>query len=207
VTNTIRFDDGVAYKRLAYARTRPALASVQFRDGDAYELPFPSAAFDVAVMPLVVFFLSVPARGVAEMARVARPGGVMAAYAWDMPGGGFPYATLFRALKDMGRQVPAPPSPEASRIDSLRQLWSGAGAESVATTEIVVERTFVDFDDYWNTVLGAASMGALIREMSPDDARQLQDRLRAALPTDATGRITYSARANAVRGMVGRPSS
>ena len=42
-------------------------------------------------MPLVIFFVPDPARGVAEMARVVGPGGIVAAYAWDMVGGGFPY--------------------------------------------------------------------------------------------------------------------
>ena len=42
-------------------------------------------------MPLVIFFVPDPAKGVAEMARVVRPGGIVAAYAWDMAGGGFPY--------------------------------------------------------------------------------------------------------------------
>ena len=41
-------------------------------------------------MALVIFFVPEPAKGVAEMARVVRPGGTVAAYAWDMLGGGFP---------------------------------------------------------------------------------------------------------------------
>jgi ubiquinone/menaquinone biosynthesis C-methylase UbiE len=57
-------------------------------------MPFESNAFDAAVMPLVLFFVPVPAKGVAEMARVVRPGGIVSAYAWDMEGGGFPYASL-----------------------------------------------------------------------------------------------------------------
>src|SRR3954467_5864294 len=72
--------------QLAYARTRPASRVAQFRQGDAMALPFPDHAFDAAVMPLVIFFVREPAKGVAEMARVVRPGGVIAAYAWDMLG-------------------------------------------------------------------------------------------------------------------------
>jgi hypothetical protein len=34
-------------------------------------------------------FLPDPAKGVAEMPRVVRPGGIVAAYAWDILGGGF----------------------------------------------------------------------------------------------------------------------
>jgi hypothetical protein len=38
--------------------------------------------------------------------------------------------------------------------------------------------------------------------MAPNDVELLKVRVRARLPADATGRITYSARANAVKGRV-----
>ncbi len=60
-------------------------------------LPFADGAFDAAVMALVIFFVPEPARGVAEMARVVASGGIVCAYAWDMPGGGFPYALLIKS--------------------------------------------------------------------------------------------------------------
>src|SRR4051812_30481386 len=68
--------------QLAYARSRAASRVAQFQPGDAMALPFPDNAFDAAVMPLVIFFVPEPARGVAEMARVVSPGGLVAAYAW-----------------------------------------------------------------------------------------------------------------------------
>ena len=189
-------------EQLAHARGRPLLRQARFREGDAQALPFGDGEFDIAVMPLVIFFLVEPARGVREMARVVTPGGTVAAYAWDMEGDGFPYATLLRLMREMGLEVPAPPSPEASRRDVLLSLWTGAGLESVDSTEIVVERTFADFDDYWATVLGSASAGAQLRSLSADDTLRLQARLRAGIPADAAGRVAYRARANAVSGRV-----
>src|SRR3954468_16199653 len=78
--------DGVdpAEGQLAFARTRPAARLAKFHHGDAMSLPFPDHSFDVAVMPLVIFFVPDPAVGVAEMARVVSRGGVVAAYGWDM---------------------------------------------------------------------------------------------------------------------------
>ena len=93
-------------------------------------LPFPDDTFDAAVMPLVIFFVPDPAKGVAEMARVVCPGGIVAAYAWDMLGGGFPYEALQAEMRGLGVAVPLPPSPDASRMDAMRDLWTGAGLDA-----------------------------------------------------------------------------
>ena len=165
-------------------------------------LPFADDAVDASVMPLVIFFLPDPAKGVAEMIRVVAAGGVVTAYAWDMAGGGFPYAALLRELRAMGVDVPTPPSADASRLDVLRALWTGAGLESIDTHEITVQRTFASFDDYWATVRKGPSVGKPLTAMGTDAYAQLAERLRALLPADASGRLTLSARANAVRGTV-----
>lgn len=191
-------------EQLAYARVRPALRGIatDFRRGDAMALPFADDTFDAAVMPLVIFFVPQPAKGVAEMARVVCPGGLVAAYAWDMPGNGFPYQALHDEMRAMGVAVPLPPSPDASRIDAMRQLWTGAGLEAIETREISVQRTFADFDDYLMTIRGGPSVGRALAAMTPADTALLQERMRARLPIEATGRITGSARANAVKGRV-----
>jgi SAM-dependent methyltransferase len=188
--------------QLAYARSRPAARGAQFRQGDAMRLPFPDDTFDAAVMPLVIFFVPDPARGVAEMARVVCPGGTVSAYAWDMEGGGFPYRALHDEMRELGGTVPVPPSPEASRIDALRDLWAGAGLDAVETREINVRRTFADFEDYWTTVLGGASVRQQLAAMASEELALLKARMRDRLPAETDGRITYGARANAVKGRV-----
>src|SRR4051812_46547131 len=95
--------------QLAYARTRIVSPLAQFRPGDAMALPYPDDTFDAAVMPLVIFFVPDPERGVAEMARVVCPGGIVSAYAWDIVGGGFPYEALQAEMRAMGMAVPMPP--------------------------------------------------------------------------------------------------
>ncbi len=189
-------------EQLAFARTRLASPVAQFRQGDAMAQPFPNDSFDAAVMPLVIFFVPDPAQGVAEMARVVCPGGLVTAYAWDMSGGGFPYEALQAEMRGLGVAVPVPPSPGASRIEALRGLWQDAGLEAVETREIAVQRTFADFDDYWTTILLGPSVGPPLAAMASEDIALLKARMRARLPVDATGRITYGARANAVKGLV-----
>jgi SAM-dependent methyltransferase len=189
--------------QLAYARARVASPAVQFRQGNAMSQPFPDDTFDAAVMPLVIFFVPDPAMGVAEMARVVRPGGTVAAYAWDLDGGGFPYEVVQIELRELGVDVPGPPSPDAARIDRLGELWAGAGLDAIETRDITVHRTFADFDEYWTTILSGPTIGQRLAEMDADMVARLRQRLRERLPAaDASGRITTSARANAVRGRV-----
>jgi SAM-dependent methyltransferase len=190
--------------QLAFARGRTAAPVAEFCLGDAMALPFPTAHFDAAVMALVIFFVPDPAKSVAEMMRVVRPGGTVATYAWDMLGGGFPLDPVQREMRAMGLTPILPPNAAASRIDALRDLWTGAGLDAVETREITVRRTFADFDDFWQTSLLAASIRPIVAAMSADEIERLKSGVRARLPTDLEGRITCGARANAVKGAVPR---
>jgi SAM-dependent methyltransferase len=188
--------------QLAFARARPTGRAAEFLQGDAMALPVASDRFDAAVMALVIFFVPDPAKGVAEMARVVRPGGIVASYAWDILGGGFPFHPVGAEMRAMGFTPPLPPNVGASRIEALHDLWTGAGIETVETREITVQRTFANFEDVWTTTTKAASLSATLASMTPDDVGQLKARVRARLPANATGRIAYSARANAVKGRI-----
>ena len=112
-----------------------------------------------------------------------------------------PFEPIQIELRAMGVTPPLPPSSEASRMDVLLELWSGAGLDSIETREITVQRTFADFDDFWTTTT-ISSLGAVVAAMTPGDIEQLKKRLRTRLPADASGHITYEAHANAITGCV-----
>jgi ubiquinone/menaquinone biosynthesis C-methylase UbiE len=188
--------------QLTFARARPAARSAEFLQGDAMALPFDRDRFDAAVMALVIFFVPDPAQGVAEMVRVVRPGGMVAAYAWDMFGGGFPFDPIWAELRALGFKQPLPPSVDVSRTEALRSLWMDAGLEAVEVRDIAVQRTFTDFESFWATSTTTWSVRPTIVSMAASDVEQLRARVRARLPADAHGRITYGARANAIMGRV-----
>ena len=188
--------------QIAFARSRPTTHMAQFGIGDAMALPFPDNSFDVAVMPLVLFFVPDPPRGVAEMTRVVCPGGAVTAYSWDMIGGGFPYQALQAEMREMNAVVKVAPNPDASRMKVLRELWLGAGLEAVETHEITVKRRFENFDDYWSTILKGPSVRPGLAAMSAENLAQLKYRMRVRLPEDASGQVSCTARANAIRGRV-----
>ncbi len=192
--------------QLTYARTRPALSDAALCRGDAMALPYPDDSFDAAVMPLVIFFVPDPDLGITEMARVVAPGGLVAAYVWDMYGGGFPYHAVQREMRDLGAVVPPPPSPKASRREIMDEQWRAAGLVEVEMYELTVQRRFASFDAYWESVAGWATFRDALASMSPEAISVLKDRLRECLPADADGRIAYSATANVVAGRVPRAS-
>ncbi len=192
--------------QLAYARTRLAGRPAEFVQGDAMALPWADDSVDAAVMALVIFFVPDPAGGVAEMARVVRPGGSVSSYAWDIPGGGFPFQVLQDEMAAFGKPPLWPPSADASRMEALRALWKDAGLVDIRTREIVVERTFDDFASFWRIAQTGPRLLPRFSAMADDDATMLQDRVRARLAPDANGRIVCSARANAIEGRVARGS-
>lgn len=188
--------------QLAFARSRSIPGATEFRQGDAMALPFPADRFDAATMALVIIFVPEPAKAIAEMARVVRPGGTVATYMWDMLGGGFPVDPVLIEMRAIGLAPPRPPQMEVSRLEALRGLWTGAGLEAVETREIAVRRTFTDFDDFWMTQIKFPSVGPVVATMTAADSETLKSRVRVALPADAKGRITYGARAHAIKGRV-----
>lgn len=190
--------------QIEFARQRLGPGVAEFRQGDALALPFPDARFDVAIMALVIFFVSDPPKGVAEMARVVRPGGVVAAYAWDMTGGGSPVDPLQQELIAVGQRAARAPMAAASRIEALREMWANAGLERIETRTIEVRRTFASFEELWTVTLAGTGLGQTIAAMAPADVETVKARVRAKLPADAEGRVSYGATANAVKGHVPR---
>ena len=188
--------------QLEFARTRHGLKAARFQLGDAMALPFANDSFDAAVMALVIFFVPDPAKGIAEMARVVRPGGEVAAYVWDVMGGKTTAAPIQSEMIAMGYTPPQPPSIDASRIEAIQELWAGAGLEAVETREIEVQRTFDSFDDFWTTTLLIPILRPTFAAMPSKDKEVLRTRVRERVPADAAGHVTHQARANAVRGRV-----
>jgi ubiquinone/menaquinone biosynthesis C-methylase UbiE len=81
----VGIDYGQTMVEEAKARSKGLDLPVEFRQADAHALPFPDASFDRCVATQVFQHLPGPARALAEMVRVARPGGrvVVTEPDWD----------------------------------------------------------------------------------------------------------------------------
>ena len=189
---------------LALARRRVASPLVRFETGDAQSLPAPDESFDAAVSGLVLNFVPDQPRAAAEMKRVVRPGGIVAAYVWDYAGG----MEMMRHFWDAAAAV----DPRAAELDegrrfpicrpeALGRLFETNGAfGDIATRAIDVPTVFRDFDDYWTPFLGGQGPAPTYCASLADDTRaELRERLRARLPESRGGTIDLQARAWAVR--------
>ncbi len=189
--------------QIDYARKRPGAQMAQFRVADAQALPFADDSFDAASMALVITFLTDPQKAAREMARVVKPGGIVATYMWDIPGGGFPIRPLAAAIKSLGLEEPARPNVESSRRENMHAIWQQAGLRSIDTTVIRIRVAYSGFDDFWTSSSAPIGpSGRALAAMSPSQMERVKARLREQLPIGADGRIAYDAFANAVRGRV-----
>jgi hypothetical protein len=134
------------------------------------------------------------------MVRVVRPGGLIAAYVWDMPGGGFPFEPILDEMRAMGLSPPAPPMIDASRMDVLQRLWADAGLDGVETRDILVRRSFASFEELWAIGLASAAVGSTVAALPASDIADLRARVCARLMAPNEMGLDCSARAHAIRG-------
>lgn len=183
-----------------YARRHVTDSRARFVRGDATRLPFPDGLASVAVSGLVLNFVPVPERAVAEMARIVHPGGTVAAYLWDYTRGG---VELIRSFWDAAVSLDADSREldEALRFPlcapgPLAELLRSAWLTDVEVDEINIPTRFRGFDDYWAPFLGGQGPApAYLASLPPKGQDALRERLRADLPTGADGSIALTARA------------
>lgn len=188
---------------LATARQRLG-GRVALHSGTATEIPLADASVDVVVSGLVLNFVVDPLAALAEMSRVAVPGGTVAAYVWD-------YADkmeLMRVFWDAAISLDAGVAQmdEMKRFpfcrpEGLTQLFDAAGLRQVAVSAIDIDTPFASFDDYWAPFEGGQGPAPSYAMSLDEGARKrLRDVLKARIATQADGSISMIARAWAVRG-------
>jgi ubiquinone/menaquinone biosynthesis C-methylase UbiE len=192
-----------AAQQVAQASRGPAAGRASFEVGDACALPFPDASFDIVASALVLNFVPERRRALAEMRRVARSGGAVAAYVWDFAEELSPSGPLRRAMRRFGVQVPPIPGTPDSGLEAMRALFQEAGLERIETKIIDVCLAYEDFEDFWEAQTpGYAPTTKVIASMTEGDRTRLKRAVRDHLPAAPEGVIEYFARANAFKARV-----
>jgi len=188
--------------QIEIARKKAIAQRVDFRVADSQKLPFSDNTFDIVVSALVINFISDRSQALAEMCRVCRPHGVIAGYVWDFAAQRGPVELIRDGLHQVGVKNPPHPGTEHSGLDALTSLLARAKLTEIGSRTIDVTMSFADFNEFWvSQTPSYTPMGKRIAALSETDREKVIDWVRARLPTGPDGRITYSARANAIKAL------
>ena len=191
---------------IAKARRNVPDRRVQFQIGDAQVLTLETASRDVAASALVLNFVPDRDKALSEMRRVLRPGGTVAFYVWDYPGGGVEFMRAFwnaaTALDPSARDLTEDKRFPFCTREGLIDLVKNAGLNSVDSTPIEVPTVFTDFDDYWHPfTLGAGPAPGYCTSLAAEHRERLKEKLRDSLPRGENGSIPLKTRACAIKAM------
>jgi SAM-dependent methyltransferase len=157
--------------------------TVQVQRATAEQLPFADGVFDAALAQLVVHFMADPVAGLREMARVTRPGGVVAACVWDHAGERTPLAVFWQAAGELDPDARDESDLAGAREGHLRELLTQAGLDSVAETTIGATVEFASFEDWWEPfTLGVGPAGAYAKGLDDAARTRLRERCRKLFP-------------------------
>jgi ubiquinone/menaquinone biosynthesis C-methylase UbiE len=171
---------------LAVARMLPSAtcAPVEWREGDAAAMPFPSAAFDVALCQAGLQYFPDRPAALREMRRVLVPGGRLVLLVWqaieDSPG----FARLAEALE---RHV-GPPAVAIMRApfalgdpEAVRALIAGAGFQDVGVRGVTGTVRFPSAERFVQYQVAGSPLAGPVGEAGEAARAALVDEIRAAL--------------------------
>ena len=155
---------------------------VEVQRASAERLPFGDGTFDAALAQLVVHFMADPVAGLREMARVTRPGGVVAACVWDHAGDRTPLAVFWRAAHELDPGTQGESALAGAREGHLAELLAAAGVTSVEEATLQAAIEFVSFEEWWDPfTFGVGPAGAYAGTLDDAPLAALRDRCRELL--------------------------
>ncbi|CAI4033384.1 Methyltransferase domain-containing protein [Nitrospira tepida] len=173
-------DDMLAAARRKAARL--GLSNVEFRTGDVTTLPFPSGSFDAVTSRFCLMFLPEIPKAVAEIARVLKPGGHLAAAVWSAPEKN-PYLRIPMDVIKQLIELP-PPDPQAPGIFRLAKsgdlmgMIQQAGLSSLSEEEFVADVQLTSGREYFSSLMEiAAPIQNLFAKLSPSQQAEAEKRI------------------------------
>ena len=176
----------LAPESIEHARRRAEAEGmdITFEVGDAEDLSYPDASFDVVVSTIGVMFCPNQEKAAAELLRVCRPGGKIGLASWT------PEGFTGNMLRVVGKHVPPPPGVKPPSLwgteGRLRELF-GEGVSSLQATQRTYNfrypsaEHFVDwFRNYYGPTVRAFAA------LDPDGQNALERDLRDLLDSRNT---------------------
>lgn len=173
---------------------------VDIREATAEDLPFPDDSVDVALAQLVVHFMSDPLKGLSEMRRVVRGGGVVAANVWDFVGERSPLSVFWRAAREIDPVVRDESMLPGAHEGDLSGLFTAVGLLDVSEVALEISMEHSDFEEWWTPYTGGVGpVGSYFASLDDEHQIAVREQCRAMLPD---GPFTLVSRAWAARGTV-----
>jgi SAM-dependent methyltransferase len=172
---------------------------VDAREGVAEQLPWPDGEFDAALSSLVIGFMADPDQGLREMARVVRPGGVVAVCMWDLGGDGMGMLdTFWNGARKLAPGIAGERALAGGREGDIGARMRRAGLADVVEGALHARVDYTGFDDFWEPLTyGVGPAGRYLASLPEDQQEQVREACRAELPA---GEFTLTARAWYARG-------
>lgn len=171
---------------------------VDVRHGTAEELPHASDSFDAALAQLVVHFMTDPVRGIRQMARVTRHGGVVAACVWDGPTGAL--APFWDAVHVVDPYAVDESMLSGASRGHLTELFTAAGLNEVTEVPLSVDVVHPTFREWWEPyTFGIGPAGDYVQHLDDGGRTRLESVAHERL---GSGPFTVTATAWAARGTV-----
>jgi ubiquinone/menaquinone biosynthesis C-methylase UbiE len=181
-------------------------ARINVQQADACALPFEEHRFDRALALLVLHFIPEPQKAVAEMRRVTRPGGTVAAAVWDHLGGLPAMRMIWDSISSTSEKARAAAGryfwQPMMQPDEMKQCFLAAGLRDVEQQSLLIRMNYQSFEDYWTPLAaGEGPIGRYISTLDPAERAELESSVRLAYESGRPdGPRSFAAVAWACRG-------
>ena len=190
----------LAEQMLAVARRKATalnLANVTFRTGDVTTLPFEANSFDAVTSRFCLMFLPEIPKAAAEIARVLKPGGWVAAAIWSSPDKNPSFGLSMEAIKKVVElPQPDPTAPGIFRLaqpGDLAGMLQQAGLVDVADQEFLAEWSYASAEEYYTSLMEiAAPVQNLMATLTTSQVQEVKRLItQAATQYQRGNRITF----------------
>ena len=172
---------GVDLSPVMVALARDLHPGIEFRQGDAHQLPIDDASFDAVVANFLIPHLADHDRAAQELARVTAPRGRIALSAWDVPRHSAIPGALFLALQDAGAPMaeglPAGPAfYRYSDVATFAGLLTDAGYVDAEVIDVAFVHRMTSADAFWDAMLeGSVRASAQVLGQTRDMQRRVRE--------------------------------
>jgi SAM-dependent methyltransferase len=185
---------GVDFSPAMVAQARQLHSGIDFREGDAEQLPLGNGLFDAAAMNFGILHLGQPERALLEAHRILRSGGRFAFSVWAPPAETIGFGIVLRAVELHGEpRVALPEGPPFFRYSDAEECRRGlivAGFESPAVSKVAQIWRLPAGDGLFNAMKDSTVRTAgLLRAQKPTVLKKIRDAMRTEVEKYTKGKV------------------